>query len=172
MSTLYEKYNTGDNDSTGILNVNWCCQTFTAESDHTITSVKILAYRIGTVSTLTAHIRATSSNVPTGEDVTSGTLDVSGLTTNTAGAWIEVPIASFNLANGVKYAIIFSINDGTNQVRFRENWPDGGYAGGGQVYSGDSGATWGAASAVDVLFEVWGEEITAPSIKGAALLLA
>lgn len=161
MATLYESYNTGDNSNIGMGGVVWRAQTFTPTIAHLITSIKLLAYRLGLPGTATVSIRATSGGAPTGIDLCSGTTSASTLTTDTAGEWREITLgAGALLTAGVKYAIVIAAPSGnltTKILYLRIREPVGGYAGGSTYDSGDSGASWTAhPEDEDYMFEDWG----------------
>lgn len=157
MAELFENYNVTPTDNVSIFTNNWHSQGFTAIASHTITSVKILAYRIGNAGTLTLSIRATSSDVPTGSDLVTGTLDVSGITTDTAGEWIEVTFSTpLQLTKGTVYQIVCSGNgaDTSNRLVWNIEYPTGSYAGG-KAGTSSNGSTW-VSRAWDNMFQIYG----------------
>lgn len=168
--TLYENYNTGDNGFAGIFSTVWGAQTFTAESDHSVTSVKLKLYRHGFPGTITVSITATDgSGHPTGSDLTSGTTDGNTLTTNFHNAnWREITLTSYNLTSGTKYAIVVRApgGDGSNYVGWREDTV-GAYADGNYERSSDSGNAWSTYINPDLMFEVYGSPIECSTIIDA-----
>jgi len=158
MATLFENFNTGDNAAGAIESSTiWRAQTFTAESSHAITSVKLKLYRDGAPGTITASIRATAEGLPTGSDLTSGTTDGDTLTTDTAGEWREITLASLELTSGVVYSIVIGQSNATplNRADWRHDSSAPPYAGGTGCRSTDSGASW-VSQSLDSMFEVWG----------------
>jgi len=158
-ANLYEHYNTWDNNSAPFHSANWLAQTFTAESDHSVTSVKLKLYRAGSPGTVTVSIRATDgSGHPTVPDLTSGTIDGSTVTNVSPGLWYEIALTSYDLTKDTKYAIVVRAPSGntTNYLRWRfyESVPP--YAGGNRENSSNSGSTWISELGKDFMFEVWG----------------
>jgi hypothetical protein len=165
LSTLYEYYNTGDDAYGLIYSATWKAQTFTPATAHKITSVKILAFRKGTLTgmTLTIGIRATDDNGhPTGADLCSGTANPSGWATSTSGAWHEITLgAGYNLDPSVQYAIVarLSAGDSSNCVCWRDDESSPSYNGGNRENSSDSGSSWTSSTGDDFMFEDWGEPL-------------
>lgn len=160
MATLYEYYNTGDDGAYDEYGVYWSAQTFTPSTAHKITSVKLKLYRVGSPGTITVGIRATSSGLPTGADLCSGTINGNTLTTDTAGAWYEITLgAGYDLSASTKYAIVVRALDGWsgNEPYWRYDSTSPTYAGGSFVYSENSGGSWSAVTGNDFMFEEWGE---------------
>ena len=100
-------------------------------------------YRVASPGTVTVSIRATNSGSPTGEDLTSGTLNGNTLTENSAGEEVEVAVTSYLLAAETQYAIIVRAPDGdpSNILQWLANVADS-YAYGKALYSNDSGSSW------------------------------
>jgi hypothetical protein len=167
--TLYEYYNTGDDDAYTFYGVNWMGQTFTPQTGHFITSVKLKLWRAGLPGSITVSIRATDSDLPTGSDLCSGSIDGNAISNTTPGAWYEITLGDGAwLAAGVKYAIVVHIGgDADNNLNWR-NVNAGAYAVGNLVYSQDSGATWYTQALPDLMFEEWGttyESIAVRQVK-------
>ena len=162
MAIKYEYYDTGDDDNRAVYENLWRAQTFTPSTAHTITSVKLLCYKdvlYGTVGTVTVSIRATSANLPTGNDLCSGTTDGDTLTTNTAGEWREISLgAGYALSASTMYGIVIRAPDGTSaaelRVRVDETSPT--YTGGTDAWSLNSGSSWIQVTGTDLMFEEWG----------------
>jgi hypothetical protein len=68
---LIDYHNTGDDLQSGFYSNLWRAHTFTASQSYTIGSVQLLLFRLGSPGTATVSIRATSSSLPTGGDLTS-----------------------------------------------------------------------------------------------------
>jgi len=157
--SLYEYYNTGDNYNSGVYGIYWLAQTFTVGAEsHTVTSVKLKMFRIGNPETVTVSIRATnSSGNPTGDDLTSGTIDGNSFTEDTAGLWYEITLTEYSLNASTKYAIVARAPDGnsTNIADWRFKLYSN-YSGGCYEYSANSGVTWASSPVEDLMFEVWG----------------
>lgn len=157
MATLYESYNTGDDDVVALSGNNLRGQTFTPSTSHTIKSVKLKLYQIGTPGTLTVRIESTSGGLPTDTVLVSNTLDGTTLTTDTGGAFAEITLgAGYALSSGVTYAIVCSCDgaDSSNCIRWRFDGSSPSYTGGSYVLKS---GTWSADTGRDVMFEDWGD---------------
>jgi len=160
MATLYEYYNTDDDDYHNVYGANWKAQTFTvSDQGHAVTKVGIKAFRVGSPGTLTLSVRATDANGhPTGSDLTSGTTNANNFTTDTAGAWYYISVTSYDLLANTKYAVVVRCTDGAwgNHANWRSDTSSPTYASGNYEASGDSGVTWTANTGSDFMFEVYG----------------
>jgi hypothetical protein len=174
MPTLYENYITGDDDYLGMGIAIWGAQTFTPSVAHTITSVKLKLYKYGTetVGTITVGIRAVDANGrPTGNDLCSGTMD-GGVLTNTA-TWYEITLgAGYNLSASIKYAIVVRAPNASWQyaLQWRADWSSATYSGGCVEYSTNSGVDWTDYATQDLMFEEWGDPITAQTIIPSSII--
>jgi hypothetical protein len=159
VSTLYEYYNTGDDSSQPFWDTRWEAQTFTPSTTHTITSVKLRLYRVGSPGTITVGIRATDGDGhPTGEDLCSGTTDGDTLTTDSGGEWREITLGSgYELSASTKYAIVGRTSRGySDRVNWLKDASSPLYAGGQRERSDDAGSFWTGYSNNDYMFEDWG----------------
>jgi len=158
-TTLCEYYNTGDDYAwPSLFLARWEAQTFTVgTSQHTITSVKIKAYKAGTAGIITLGIRAVDENgKPTGSDLTSGTVDGNTFTTNTAGAGYEISVTEYTLSANTKYAIVIrQPNTDAGYIVLLKDSTSPSYTGGTMMFSSDSGVTWTVYN-FDDMFEIWG----------------
>jgi len=150
-------YNTNDDTYSFAQAARWLAQTFTISVDHTITSVKLLIYRVGSPGTITVGIR-TSTMVDA--DLCSGTTDGDVLTVDTEGEWITITLgAGYAITDGTTYGIVVraTAGDADNYVCWRRDATSPTYTGGQFHYSDDSGANWMDVSpARDFMFEEWG----------------
>ncbi|MCJ7759591.1 hypothetical protein MUP59_00410, partial [Candidatus Bathyarchaeota archaeon] len=159
--SLYEYYNTDDDESTVMYDINWTAQTFTTGATaHTITSVRLLLYRGGSPGTCIVSIKATNvtDGHPTGSDLTNGTIDGNSLTDNPAGVWYRITFTEYMLNASTKYAIVVQAPDGNaynNALYWLIDSTTPTYADGIFEYSFDSGSTW-TSNNEDLMFEVWG----------------
>lgn len=170
--TLYEYYNTNDDTALNILADQYQGQTFTPAENHTITSVKAKMFKVGTVGvgttiTFQLYLCNATDHRPTGDVLTSGTLDASTFTTNTAGVWYEWQCTEYTLTEDIEYAIVFlcpSLSGG-NYISWRCDASSPSYTGGGCVYSGTAGVSWnvGSYSTIDDMFEIYGNEPSEPT---------
>ena len=162
--TLYERFNTGDDETYAAHSVWWFMQRFTigntgTDENHNITSVKILAYRSGSPGTVTVSIRATDGEgKPTDNDLTSGTLNGNDFTTDTAGLWYEFSLTPYGLSAGTQYTIVMRAPAGNagNSAKWRRDDTSPTYTGGNMGYSGDSGSTWTIVATTSGMFEEYG----------------
>ncbi len=157
---LYENYH-GSADIGGDVRMNyWHAQTFTAQSNHLVSSVKLMAYRIGNPGSLIVSLRATDTyGHPAGADLVSGTTSGDALSLATTGEWREVVFpSSYNITGGKKYAIVVRApgGGGGNVVKWMHDSTTPDYNNGNRESSGDAGATWGSDPGTDYLFEVLG----------------
>ncbi len=160
MAKLFERYNVGNdlaiNSEYGAL---WSAQTFTPIESHSVSSVRLKLYRIGSPGTVTASIRAVDgSNHPTGSDLASGTTDGDTLTTDTGGEWREITFSTpYALSAGTRYAIVFRAPSGnsSNNITNIHNVSEG-YPGGNHERSSNSGSTWVTWATQENLFEEYG----------------
>jgi len=174
MATLQDYYNTGDSYNTAPHGANtWYAQTFTANKDYTILSVKLLLYRVNEPGTLTVAITATDgSGHPTGADLCSGTTDADTLTTNSAGEWREITFgAPYSLSSSVKYAIILKApgaNGSFILVLWRVDSASPTYSGGIVELTSDGGSSWIDKSNYDAMFETYSSSWPSGTIAGAS----
>jgi hypothetical protein len=108
-------------------------------------------------------IKATDgSGHPTGDDLTSGTIDGNSL--STTPTWYEIALTEYTLSAHTKYAIVVRAPNGNDLNLAPWRWDESSptYAGGNREYSWDSGDTWDSSTSVDLMFEVWGTDITPP----------
>ncbi len=88
----------------------WLAQTFLTVGSYTITGVALKLFQFDAelpAKTLTISIKATSLNVPAGNDLAVGTINASNLTLNPAGEWREITFSSpYELSAATQYAIV------------------------------------------------------------------
>ena len=141
-----------DDNQENVTTTTWKAMTFTPALDHTIRGVRLCLYGSG-VGTITVSIRATSSGLPTGGDLCSGTLDGSQLGTSNEGKVYDVSFgAGEALTAGTVYAIVVRTAAGTLYWRSST----AGYAGGNKCSSTNSGVAWTADATRDLLFQEYG----------------
>ena len=148
--TLFEQY-TNDNDFATYASGNHRGQTFTATSNHSITSLKLKLFKDGDPGTVTVKIYATSSDLPTGAVLTSGTTNGNTLTTGDTGEIREFTVTPYDLSNGTKYAIV--VEWAANNLGFRYNNTGSGYTGGSWIYYDGS---WHEDTTRDLYFQIYG----------------
>lgn len=151
---LQDYYNTGDDTFIAATSTQWLAQTFTANQTYTIGSVKLKLYRSVTPPTnVLVSIRATDgSGHPTGGDLTTGSIAGSSITEGTPGAFHEIDLTPYELTNGIKYAIVLTVDDVSVTWRLDNSSPT--YANGNAEKSTNSGVDWSAQS-YDFMFETY-----------------
>ena len=158
----YEYYATGDNASVSDYGVNWFAQTFNVTGAHTVTSVRLKLYRVGSPGTITASLRETDSNGhPTSIDLTSGTYNGNSITTSTSGDWYSFTMTSeYSLEAGKKYAVVVSAvaGDASNYACWRYR-SDGAYTAGNYEYSTNGGVSWSSNTNYDFMFDIYGNSV-------------
>lgn len=165
MATKYEYYDSGDDGAAGFYSATWKAQTFTTIDSFTITSVKLLVYKIGVPGTVTISIQAVNgSNKPDGSDITGLVItdDPSDYTINTAGLWIEYFFPTPAILDATtRYAIVMRTASGDidNRVMPRADISSPTYTNGESLTSSNSGNSWTAVSSADILFETWGNPL-------------
>lgn len=147
------------NNNTNFGSTTWDAATFTVGSTpHTVSSVFLALFAINSpTGTITVGIRATSGGVPVGDDLTSGTLSASSLSSYPP-SWCEITMSTeYLLSPNTMYAIVARDNDTVfpNIIGQMFQSPSS-YQGSTECYSGDSGSTWSSFSGNVFAFQVWG----------------
>jgi hypothetical protein len=162
-SEKWEYYSTGVDSQVLVWGSNWSSQTFTVGTEsHSITSVRLLMYRIDSPGTVTVSIRDTSAGVPTGSDLAWGTIDGDLFTTDTNGSWYEIPVTEYSLEAGTQYAVVVRAVSGTgtgDTAAWKIDGSSASMADGSEALSTNGGITWADDADDDYYFEVWGESL-------------
>jgi len=169
--TLYERYNAGNDGTSGISDTTWRSQTFTIGNtgtniNHLITSVKLLLYRVNNPGIVTVYIETVNvSNYPTNTILAIGTTDGDTLTPLVAGEWREIFFTTtYVLHANTRYAIVVKISgSGANSIRCLSDDTVPTYTGGTYFATTDSGVTWASYPEFDILFEEYGIASYPPS---------
>ena len=164
--TKYESYEINEDSFWEFFGANYCAQTFTPDTTHIVTSIKIKAYKVGSPGTITATILATSGGVPTGGALGTGTTDGNAFTTSSSGAWYEITITGSPLLDAsTKYALQIRAADGSagNTIKWLIDVTSPTYAGGNAVWYAGS---WTPHADKDLLFIEYG---VLPSPSATAL---
>ncbi len=140
---LQDSYTGVTDNSRAIYDPYRRCQTFTANTTYTISSVILLLYRYGNPGNLTVTIQETTAGKPNGSILTSDVVDANSLTTDTAGEQKTISFSSpVELTSGTVYAIVASgTGSPQNYVLWRHKNSNA-YAGGARGDSINSGSTW------------------------------
>jgi len=166
-ATLYEHLNVGDDISTYSFPPYHRAQTFTPQTDHKISKVRLKLWRKNSPpSPAVVSIKATSGGVPTGSDLCSGGLNVNSLPTSVGTAiWVEISFDSgCDLLADVKYAIclINSGGDSSNKIGWKADGSSPPYTRG-SSWEGTGGGGWREASGIDQMFEEYAPLIAVPT---------
>lgn len=160
--TLYEYYDSGDDwggyEGWGIYFSYWKAQTFTAQSSHYIDIVSLKIHRAGSIGTVTVSIRATSNGLPTGSDLTSGTIESASI--STVADWHNITITACKVIKDEVYAIVVRAPSASfpNVLSWRMDITSPTYANGEFVSSIDSGVFWVETSpSADAMFRLYGQ---------------
>ena len=173
MATKYQSNNstTSTPGSYGVIGDNWRAMTFTPQTQHTISSVKLVAWRgNNSPGTITVSIRATDgSGHPTGSDLAIGTFNGASILVYTTGSpadittyWFETTFnTGYSLAASTKYAIVVRVTSADNTLYVGKS--NTSYANGNDEWSDDAGASWNTTADPDWFFEDWGD-LAAPTV--------
>ncbi len=149
----------------------WRGQTFTTTSAHTINYIELLLarrYSSSVPGTIYVEIRkATASDIPTGDILTSGETDGDTLTyaLDNPGEnreWRRIDLTEYNLENDTKYVITLHLigGDSTHAAGiwgksspWGNDYPDGKL-----IYSTNGGVNW-STSFVDGGFKIYGKAL-------------
>jgi len=174
---LFEHYNPDPGETAGITihQKYWQAQTFTAESAHSVTSLRLRFWRTqNDPGMVTVSIQGTDgSGHPNGTELASETIE--GITLPTLWdpiGWTEIFFTTpCNLTKDKKYAIVVRAPDADALQGFYLVWQGyhdgfGTYPGGNFEKSSDSGLNWVSDTNDDLEFEVYGEETPPPAPAG------
>ena len=179
VAQLFEHYNPDPGSTSGITihNKYWQAQTFTAESAHSVTSLRLRFYKSHPIDpgNVTVSMQGTDgSGHPNGTELASETIE--GITLPNLWDWIDcdycwteiIFTTPCNLTKDQKYAIVVrapsaDTNQGTYLVWAGYHDFFGEYPGGNVERSSDSGFSWDGKTDHDVEFEVYGEETPPPA---------
>jgi len=157
-TTTDERYSASGNNSS-LAGATWKGQSFTPSFTYTIKKIKLWMKRTGTtVGTVTVQVYATSSNLPTGSVLASGTYNGNNL--GTSLAWIEFDLgAGVSLTGSTVYAYTVDARDASGSsadIIMQNNT----YTSGKGCQSANSGSTWSnwdsGGNDQDTPFEIWG----------------
>jgi hypothetical protein len=152
---LQDYYNSAQDGYNNIFEDQTIAQTFTANADYSISSVKLLLDRYSTVTSVTVSIQETTAGAPNGSVLATKT--ITGSTVQLTPTLIEfIFAAAVALTMGTVYAIVLTVVTTNNgEIDWYYSLQDGGYAGGSKWYY-DTDA-WYADTEVDYIFETYGE---------------
>jgi len=157
----FEYYNINDDDVDLFFGSTWTGQTFTPQQNHTLMYVKVKVAKRNNPGDVVVRIRATNAitGLPTGPDLSTGSILESRLTDYPSSAWVQVDMTSYVLHANTKYALILNApgSDVNNSVGWAQDETSPTYTRGNKVISANGGATWTNAVNNDMMFEEWGQ---------------
>jgi len=117
MADYFEYYITNDNMAAGIpvFDVgDALCQTFTSDTAHTITQIRLKLYRVSTPGILHVSVYAVDGDhFPIGASLASGTTDGDTLTTSSSGSFRDIILGTTAaLQADTEYAIVLTAPNG------------------------------------------------------------
>lgn len=131
---------------------NWRAMTFTPETNHTIRGVRLALYG-SSIGTITVSIRATTSGLPNGADLCTGTLDGSQLNGTWDGKVYDISLgAGTALTAGTVYALV--VRTASGNLSWRSS--PAGYDRGQKCTSANAGSSWTADATRELLFAEFG----------------
>jgi len=168
MSTKYEYNDAEGVDYVEVAGDVWYCQTFTPQTTHDLTLVKLFLFtnEVDGVHSpdVTVAIQNTTGddNHPAGIDLVSATSDREELTTDEASEWKEIELTSYRVVKDTVYAIVLRMPDGLKGEVVNWWYSGNEYPRGLAGISEDGGVTWDMVSEADFLFEEWGDPVIPP----------
>lgn len=131
--------------------------TFTAGVSEDLTKVELLMYREGTPPNITVEIHGTDgSGYPDNTPLASQSVDISGITTDSGGEWVEVVFNTpMTQVATTKYGIVVGDGwtDASNRFRWLQQTGADNYADGGKHYA-TTGENW-LPSNYDMTFKTY-----------------
>ena len=156
---LFEHLNQGDDNSIRADGTQLVGQSFTPTTAHTLTRIRLKLQRQGNPGSAIISVRAADSGgLPTGGDLSVGSLDTAGITTSGTGEWYFVEMSPVELEAGKQYVLILHVpgGDASNRLNCRWDRTDPPYGGGTALYSWNGGQGWRTMPDFDLMFEEWG----------------
>jgi hypothetical protein len=158
---LHTYYQPTTDNMTKVYGSIFAAQTFYTDNTtaHTVTSVHLKIYRVGTPGTVTVALRKTAAGIPINDNLATATLNGSifDLAANiyTFTLTSETPL-EFN----TQYAIVVSAASGDSaNYAYWSNKTAGAYTLGEGMTSATNGTSWSTAGfANDFYFELWGNK--------------
>lgn len=152
--TTEESFQTEDTDK-GIYSGTYRGQTWLTTSAYTIRKVRVYAScSAAWDGNFTVAIRATSGGLPTGANLTSGSVGKVSAGPNgikTQDSWVTITLTPYALSNATTYAIVCYTDDAVNACVWRADSAAGYASGQAADYTG--GGPWTADASFDQTFE-------------------
>jgi len=173
MSTKYEYYDTGLDSDMAVYPPYYETQTFTVNTPHKISAVKLYVARFlkGEPGTVIVQIRTTDGDgKPTSTVLCSGSFNGNDVE-YAYFEWIEVALDETVLSTGIKYAIVIMSPDADayQPIYWASDNSSPTYSGGSRVYSEDEGDTWIIKADEDYYFEEWGNAFFQQTVGQGAI---
>lgn len=112
-------------------------------SNYDLDTVTGKFWREGTPGTITIELKETSSGLPTGSVLSSGTFNANSITTSSTGENVAITMSAYELVDGTNYAFYIKCPSCSGTDRIKMNMSStGGSTGNSWVDSTDSGSTW------------------------------
>ena len=173
LAVLKDSYtsDSGSIASVSASNTEWA-QAYTPATTYDVTSVKLKLRRTGLPGTMTVELQDTSSGLPGGTVLATGTYDADTLS-SVAGTWTELFFDDpYAVTASTQYAIVIHCAGATglNNIDW---WYDssGSYTGGYASRSTSGGSSWTAFTSIDLTFEVWGTAGVTVTVTEDAIIL-
>jgi len=158
----WESYTTGADNATTVYGGHWMAQSFLVEQEsHSALWVRLSMYRLGEPGTVVVGLREVdSSGFPTGDDLTTGTIDADVMSNSTA-SWYTVVLDEYSLVYNTTYAIVVSAESGdaSNALYVMSDDSAATYAGGTKIYSTTGGLIWLEDTGHDLQFAISGRAL-------------
>lgn len=157
MATSQVSYYTGDDDISTFTYQTQQAQTFTTVDAFDVTRADVKLYRIsGTAGTVTVAIHATTSGLPSGSALSTGTVTRAAITSSSSGATYTIAMSAASLGSTTQYALVLS-SDTSDATAWFCDATSPAYSGGSRCYSSNYGASWTADTGKDFMFDIWGD---------------
>ncbi|MBA7493218.1 hypothetical protein ES702_03784 [subsurface metagenome] len=141
---------------------NWCSESFTPQTTHTITRIKVRIKKIGSPPTLYCDIyRAGADHCPTGAPIASDSVHPDYIPTGIWGDWYEFTFTpGATLFSGIEYCVVLHHigGDASNMTQWigatASQYPNGKFC-----RSTDTGASWTSYDTYDAYFIEYEEQL-------------
>lgn len=151
----HESYDWGKNIEFFVFASSWLSQSFTPQTTHTLTKVKVRIRKVGTAPTLHADIYLADANhCPTGSSLASASVDPSLIPTPAWGDWVELDFgAGAALTAGTEYCLVLhQVGGNTSNCTKWIGATGDKYPNGMMCASGDAGGSYDQYADYDLYF--------------------
>ncbi|BAZ96705.1 hypothetical protein DEHALATV1_0077 [Dehalococcoides mccartyi] len=149
-------------EGTNCYATSWYGQTFTFTNNVILNGFNLYCKKVGApAGNLDYYLYATSGGLPTGSALASGSILASTVSTS-AGLLSLAFTTPVSLTAATTYAVVFSCPSGNSSNRISYWYTNNSsYAGGQQLSSSNSGASWTGSSIVDIYITLSGAYLNA-----------